>query len=215
LSLLVVFAAACGLPLTFYDNDGVRYISKATGQIGGTRFTGHKHSLGRYYSWDDKDGYKAALRARIGAKSLYSQNLEPNPNGPQTGDLMTSRDHAALVYRVTPPGLVHPLANQFRPPTSKDARLIPLFPGDAQATRERNQTKYFRVEPEPYGPVASLDVHFDYLNHRGEHKPAAELIMYASGPAMKKDGFQFKKYRPHVLDNWTDWDGTGDPPVSH
>lgn len=210
MSLLLDFAATNGLPLTFYDNDGVRYISKATGQVGGTRFRGHTNK-----TWDNKDEYIKAVKDRIGSKSLFSQNMEPNPNGPEPGDLMISRDHTALVYRVTPAGMIHPLAQKFRPPTSKDMSLIPLFPGDAQATRERNQTEYFRIQPDPYGPIVSPDVHFDYLNHRGSHKPEAELILYASGPAMKKDGFQFKKYRRHVLDNWADWDGKGEPPASH
>jgi len=210
MSLLLDFAADNELPVTFYDNAGVRYISKATGQVGGTRLTGHRN-----LTWKNKTEYTKAVKDRIGSKSLFTQNMEPNPNGPEPGDLMISRDHTALVYRVTPAGMVHPLASKFRPSTSKDVSLIPLFPGDVQATHERSQTQYFRTEPEPYGPIVSQDLHFDYLNHRGSHKPEAELIMYASGPAMKKDGFQFKKYRRHVLDNWNDWDGKGDPPASH
>jgi hypothetical protein len=48
--------------------------------------------------------------------------------------------HAALVFRVLPPGKGHPLANQLGVAPSG----IPLFPVPAQAAKELNQTKYFR-----------------------------------------------------------------------
>jgi hypothetical protein len=160
------------------------------------------------YSWKNKDDYTKAVQHRVGAKSLFHQNMEPNPRGPEPGDVMIKEDHAALVFRVWPSGVPHLLANQWG-----ISGGIPSFPGPAQAARELNQTRYFRDQP--VAPIQSIWPHIDYLNHRGEGKPKkekAELMFFADVQDMRRDGFQFRKYRKLVRDNWEGWDGTGDPP---
>ena len=79
------------------------------------------------------------------------------------------------------------------------------------AAKQLTQTEYFRADHSSIKPT----VHFDYLNHRGEGTPikqAAELIYFADAPQMQMDGFQFRRYKAAVMDNWTDWNGQGDPP---
>ena len=75
------FAAEEGLPVTFWDNDEVRYPSK------GTRQTPTSSRVLRTKSWDDKGEYLDAVRARIGAKSLVEHNTVVNPRGPEPCDL--------------------------------------------------------------------------------------------------------------------------------
>jgi hypothetical protein len=99
-----------------------------------------------------------------------------------------------------PPGLPHPRWSE--------KATIPLFPGPEQARLQLHQTEYFREDPSKTTP----SIHVDYLNHRGEGKQAAELIYYADASRMRQDGFEFRMYRPEVMDNWTDWNGEGDPP---
>ena len=145
-----------------------------------------------------------AVRKRIGSSNLLPQNMEPNPIGPQPGDLMINPDHTALVFRVWPPGAPHPLAYQDR---------IPLFPGREEAAKQLNQTKYFRDDP--FGPVQSQGQHIDYLNHRGVGTPKkekAELILFADVGEVRKE-FQFRRYLKRVLCNWERWDGRGDAPL--
>ena len=198
MTLLIEFAAANGLPLTFYDNAGVRYISKGERQS--------PRNILTTYGWKDKASYLHAVKYRIGAKSLLKQNMEPNVRGPQPGDLMIKEDHAALVFRVWPARMPHPLA-----PQCDKKGGIPLFPADAeQAKTELNQTKYFRDSP--FGPVPSPWPHIDYLNHRGYGKEKAEIMYFADVQAMRNDKFEFRRYRKLVRDNWDRWDGSGDPP---
>src|SRR4029078_8053937 len=180
LSLLIEFAAIHGLPVTFYDNAGMRYISK------GGRQSPSGGLLGK--TWKDKESYMKGVLSRIGAKSLFNQNMEPNPRGPEPGDLMIKEDHAALVFRVLPTVTPHPYATKYGVPGG-----IPLFPGPAKAALELNQTRYFRDVP-----VASYPwPHFDYLTHRGDGKPKkqkAELIFFADVQDMLREGFQFRRY---------------------
>jgi len=56
------------------------------------------------------------------------------------------------------------------------------------------------------------ETHFDYLNHRGFGKEAAEMIYYTRVSEMRAQGFEFRRYKPGVIDNWMDWNGSGDPP---
>jgi hypothetical protein len=200
LVLLIEFAADRGLPVTFWDNDQVRYPSK------GTRQTPSSQRLLSTRSWKNKGEYIEAVTHRIGAKSLVNENTEKNPRGPQPGDLMVKVDHAALVIQVYPPGITHPRARDKR---------IPVFPGHDQARLQLNQTEYFRQEipgPEVYHPnEIDCETHFDYLNHRGFGKERAELIYYTRVSEMRSQGFEFRMYKSGVLDNWLDWDGLGDP----
>jgi len=197
LTLLVEFAVSKGLPVTLRSDDGTRFISKATRQTPTAYLSVH-----RTYSWSSKDEYLAAVINRLNAKSVFSQNTEVNPRGPEPGDLMCKPDHTALVFKVYPPGLDHPRASD----TS-----IPIFPGPLMAAKQLTQTEYFRADHSSIKPT----VQFDYLNHRGEGTPvkqAAELIYFADAPQMQMDGFQFRRYKAAVMDNWTDWNGQGDPP---
>lgn len=57
-----------------------------------------------------------------------------------------------------------------------------------------------------------IENHFDDLNHRGFGKEAAEMIYYTRVSEMRMQGFEFRLYKPGVLDSWVDWDGYGDPP---
>jgi hypothetical protein len=191
--LLIEFAALHTLPLTFWDNNQVRYISKAKRQ------TPKDSRLLRSYSWKSTAEYIRAVRNRVGASALLRQNTVPNSRGPQPGDLMASGDHTALIYAVYPPTVEHPRAAD---------RRIPIFPGRVQAAKETFQTEYFRSGETEAVPV----VHFDYLNHRGEGKEAAELMYFASADAMRREGFQYRMYKPGVTDNWREWNGDADPP---
>ena len=77
-------------------------------------------------------------------------------------------------------------------------------------------TEYFRGTVNDDGVTTyrrpDKDIHFDYLNSRGEDKRNAEVIYYANAAQLADDGFEFRKYAPKVLDNWLDWDGEGRPP---
>lgn len=197
LTLLIEFAAAKGLAVTLRNDDGTRFISKATRQTP-TAYLSHH----RTYSWSNKDEFIHAVVKRLDAKSVFKHNTEVNPNGPAPGDLMSSADHTALVFKVYPPGQEHARASDPR---------IPIFPGPQVAAMQLTQTEYFRADHSDMKPT----VHFDYLNHRGQGTPtkqAAELIYFADAPQMQKEGFQFRRYSSAVLDNWVDWDGVGDPP---
>jgi hypothetical protein len=192
LTLLIEFATAGGLPVTFWDNDQIRYCSKGTRQSPTSYLSAH-----RTLSWSNQAEFAAAVRRRIGAKSLLLQNTAANPHGPEPGDLMAATDHTALVYQVYPPGVPHPQASN---------RAIPVFPGNDKAQKELHQTEYFREV------ATTASMHLDYLNHRGWGKQKAELIYFADATTMVKDGFRFCMYKPGVLDNWVDWTGDGDPP---
>jgi hypothetical protein len=194
LTLLIDFAAERGLPVTLRNDDGVRFISKGTRQTPTNRISVHKT-----YAWKNKEEFTRAVINRLNASSVFNKNTVVNPRGPEPGDLMCKPDHTALVYKVYPPRLPHPRAND---------KSVPIFPGAAQAAFQLGQTEYFRDNPALAGP----NPHVDYLNHRGEGKEAAELIYYADAYKMKTGGFQFRMYRPEVMDNWIDWTGEGDPP---
>jgi hypothetical protein len=200
ITLLINFAALRGLPVTFWDNDHVRYVSKATRQTpsGGLRTL----------FWRNADEYLDVVRRRIGAEALVDHNMVINPRGPEPGDLMGHLEHAALVFRVYPPSVIHPRAYD---------KSVPVFPGNEVARKQLNQTEYFRTQipaKNEFGPT-EIDAgpHFDYLNHRGLGKEKAELMFFANIMEMRRQGFYFRMYKPGVIDNWLDWkDGRDDPP---
>jgi hypothetical protein len=156
------------------------------------------------------------VQKQIQTKSLWKHNTVVNRFGPQAGDLMmryttsfgvTDKHHTALVFQTFPPGAIHPRWND---------KSVPDFPGSDSAKWQLTVTEYFRGTVDEAGATTyraiDLDTHFDYLNHRGEAKPLAELIYYANARQIQDDGFEFRMYAPHVLDNWLDWDGQGTPP---
>jgi hypothetical protein len=89
-------------------------------------------------------------------------------------------------------------------------------PGDLLTSSEHTGLIYAvyppGVEDPRSGGTAPPAVHFDYLNHRGQGKDAAGLIHFASKDEMQQRGFEYRMYRPGVIDNWRDWNGDGDPP---
>jgi hypothetical protein len=191
MTLLVDFAEANALPVTFWDMASVRYISKASQQVPSPAFGG--------LTWSTKNDYLDSIRRRIGARALYDVNTVSDLAGPRPGDLMLKRDHAAIVFAVYMPGNMHPLEND---------NTIPVFPGSQIARTQHRVTRYFRNRG-----VSLPDQRFDYLNHRGEGgKQAAELIFNASAQEMRVDGFDFRIFQPGVFDNWPDWTGLGLPP---
>jgi hypothetical protein len=197
LSLLIEFAAKKGLPVTLKNDSGLRFVSKATRQSPTIYL-----SLPRTYRWSSKDEFLNAVIHRMDAKSVFYLNSDVNPRGPEPGDLMCKPDHVALVFKTYPPNFAHPRATD---------KTVPLFPGPEIAKQQLTQTEYFRERPDAPTPT----VHFDYLNHRGEgvpRKQAAELIYFADALKMQQAGFQFRKYSRDVMDNWSDWNGEGDPP---
>ncbi len=235
--LLIRFAMAMGLPVTFQDVDGWRYMSKAD------RAFGPGHRTFGSFTFDVEPArwpaaplqgwlafYKVVMKY-IQTKSLFQLNTEPSKVGPQPGDLMiryteslghADNHHTALVYEVYSPGALHPKWQD---------RTIPDFPGNYPALDVFHQTEYFRgtTKPSKYqifgsvyaddnvtdpnlGRKPDTDVHFDYLNSRADKKRNAELIYFANARQFREDGFQFFKYGKNVLDNWSDWDGKGSPP---
>ena len=53
--------------------------------------SGFKYAGDKNYTWINKAEYYLAIRNRINAKALYYYNTEPNPRGPQSGDLLSSK----------------------------------------------------------------------------------------------------------------------------
>ncbi len=82
------------------------------------------------------------------------------------------------------------------------------FPGSDRAETQISQLEYVRSGPDD--PPSSMG-YVDYLNHRGEKKPKAELIYRASVSEMKSE-YSFMMYNASVLRDWQNWDGTGAPP---
>jgi hypothetical protein len=195
--LIVDFASTNGLSLTFKDNIGRGYCSKASQEW---------HALpGHRLSWSSKEEYYNAIKRRLDARALWNWNTVRNPHGPEPGDLILKPDHACLVFAVYPPGVRHP--------KSRDS-TIPVFPGAVKAAAQFNVLEYFRDgEGQTIGPPVSA-TRFDYLNHRGQGIPVkqkAELIYYASVNDPDFKGFEFRMYNNTVLLNWTRWDGVGEP----
>lgn len=174
--LIVNFAEAEGLPLSFTDNNGVLYRSEASEPAPKLK------TFDR--SWSSKDSYYKTVTNRLDCRALFRYNTVRNPRGPAPGDLMLKDDHAALIFAVHRPGVEHPEAAD---------PSIPVFPGRDKARLQLDQTRYFRSsESDPNV------LHFDYLNHRGEGKQRAELIYYADNSVLD-GGFQFRMYGPTVL----------------
>jgi hypothetical protein len=213
--LLINFAAANGLAVTFEDNDGSRYISKAEGQI--WKF-GSSEIL-TDLTWSTPEEFTKIVQRKIGVEALWKHNTVAYQYGPQAGDLLiiyttkwwglrTDRHHAALVYLPHAAGKSHPKQND----TS-----VPDFPGPDKAEEQVHQTEYFKgtVDPDTGVTVSRQpdhDEHFDYLNSRSDAKRNAELIYFSNARQARNEGFEFRMYGPQVLDNWFDWDGQETPP---
>lgn len=209
MKILIYFAAQAGLPVTFEDNDGIHYTSRADFAIFKHRFSWALELTGggpvvKSLSWkDDKAKFYEAVKQRIGVEALWNRNTVRNYRGPQPGDLVIryggGNHHAALVYAVYPPGAPHP---------KQKYKDIPDFPGDSQAIEEFHQTEYFRGTVGTTGATAyrqpDHDFHFDYLNSRSKFKRNAEILYYANADQFLRDGFEFRAYAPGVLDLHTD-----------
>ena len=221
--LLIEFAAERGLAVTFEDNGGSRYVSKAQATI--VQF-GSMQAQVDEKQWSTPAEFTKVVHRKIGVEALWKHNTVINQHGPQPGDLMiiygiqinreaglggmTVRHHASLVYRVYPPATPHPKWND---------KNVPNFPGSGKAEKQVNVTEYFRgTVDEKTGATVNRhevdwkDTHFDFLNSRSSAKRNAELIYWANARQLREEGFQFREYGPSVLDNWSDWDGRGVPP---
>jgi hypothetical protein len=87
MSLLVDFAAENGLALTFEDNAGRRYISKASGVV--IPYThAQPHVVVASQVWSTKEEYRKWVLNRIGVEPLWKRSAEVNRSGPENGDLM-------------------------------------------------------------------------------------------------------------------------------
>jgi hypothetical protein len=231
--LLIDFAAQQGLPLTFRDVSGWRYISKAERAFGpaqAPRYTpkyaqGHPKDVIFHLKTDDreadaaafpfvtKDGFTKVVQENIQTKSLYYYNTENNPTGPDPGDLMMRYGsihhyhHTALVLSVYAPFAYHPQWKNTG---------IPDFPGPDEAEKQGHVTRYFMGTKGEDDRTAYRFPdrwwHIDYLNSRSDAKRNAELIYFANENQFRGDDFEFRMYSDTVTENWADWDGTGVPP---
>src|SRR5579885_1908555 len=216
ITLMVEFAYRKKLCVSFKDNVTGLYISKASGLI--TGFPG-RHELSDSITWNSRDEFLHVVQKRTSAKDLVLNNTRVNDAGPTAGDLMlryqNGEGHAALVFYSydvgVPPG-----------PEAQDSKTYPSFPGGDAAMAAHDQTRYFRGDVDKNDvtlsrdlrPPFDKDVHFNYLNSRGNKKRNAELIYFANARQLKEQGFDFYEYDLFVTDNWRDWDGEGLPPFS-
>ena len=182
--LLIEFAARHFLTIELQDNDGRRYNSQEDGS----------GSL-KWWNWWE---FYEAVKQRIGARSLFMKNTVPAGNTgttPRPGDLLLNATHCALVWAVYPPGVSHPRIH--------DSKLS-NFPGHEAALEDFNRQEYFKGTTLPYPSDVTAhrapdsDVHFDYLNSRGNAKRNAELIYFANARQAVEAGFSFREYAPQV-----------------
>ena len=223
ISLLIDFAASLNLCVTFTDATGGTYISKARGLIQPTTKGGWE--VDDDITWSSKEEYAKAVLKRTSAWDLAKYNSRVNQYGPTPGDLMLRAkkgwfgpiaypaSHAALVFGTYAPG-------QRADPEYKDLKGYPSFPGGDAAMKAFNQTRYFRGDVDANGmtiarepkPPFDKDVHFNFLNSRGDAKRNAELIYFANARQIRVEGFDFYEYSLLVTDNWPDFKGDGVPP---
>jgi hypothetical protein len=129
------------------------------------------------------------------------------------GPISYPASHAALVFGTYMPG-------QRAVPEYQDVKGYPDFPGGDAAMKAFNQTRYFRGDVDADGvtlarepkPPFDKDVHFNFLNSRGDAKRNAELIYFANDRQLRDEGFDFYEYSLLVTDNWPDFKGDGVPP---
>lgn len=218
ITLLIDFAAKNFLPVTFRDADGSLLCSKAVGMWRCTQGYPTKAEL---YGppFIHPVVFLGVVRKQIQVKSLWYWNTVENPSNFGPGDLMlkyqtklgviTTADHAALVFAVYKPGTPHPREGD---------KTLKSFPGRDNAKQDFNGTEYFMGTPDVDNDWATSyrkpdkNWHFDYLNSRSNKKRNAELLYFANKTFFEDDGFEFRQYAPRVLDNWDDWDGNGPPP---
>jgi hypothetical protein len=223
MSLLIDFAERLNLCLTFTDAKRGTYISKAKGLVQPTTKGGWE--LDDDITWSSKEEYVKAVLGRTSAWDLANYNCRVNQYGPTPGDLMLRAkqgwfgpfqypsSHAALVFGGYMPG-------QRADPEYQDVTGYPNFPGGDAAMKEVNRTRYFRGDVDANGvtiarepkPPFDNDVHFNFLNSRGNAKRNAELIYFANARQLRDEGFDFYEYSLLVTDNWSDFNGDGVPP---
>lgn len=212
MTLLIDFAAQNQLPVTFHDNNWNIYCSKASRQW--------MDDPSNTKTWRNKDEFMKVVYSRIGSPNLKINTFEVKDlNDIWSGDLIWKMDeakdehHTALVFNVLQAGQRHP--RQLDP-------TIPNLPSPKVAAQQTNTLEYFATERTAgplfaCSPKSLMEVHIDYLNHRGEGNPKkeqAELIYFRSAKELLAQGLQFRRYSggPNgVLDNWEYWDGEGKP----
>ena len=226
--LLIDFAAQSGLPLTFRDVSGWRYISKADRAFGPPEAPydlGHpKTQIVRFETdgrvadatavpWLSKDDFTKVVQENIQTKSLWNFNTQESPNGPDPGDLLMRfggihrYHHTALVFSVYAPFAIH---REWR------NSAIPDFPGSDDAEKQTHVTRYFMGTTDDDGKTlyrnADMWWHIDYLNSRGDAKRNAEIIYFANENQFRAEDYEFRMYSDTVTENWNDWNGFGVPP---
>ena len=224
ITLLIEFAAKHHLCVTFQDAVGGMYISKATGLI---QDTPKGPGLVEKFTWSSKDEYLKTVLKRTSAWDLFWHNSRRNEHGPVPGDMMLRAkkgwvgpisypaSHAALVFGTYAPG------QSAETKYKDDPAIYPNFPGGDAAMKQVNQTRYFRGDVDANGvtisrepkPPFDKDVHFNFLNSRGDAKRNAELIYFANARQIKDDGFDYFEYSYLVTDNWPDFKGEGVPAI--
>ena len=213
IKLIIDYAAANGLPVSFWSMFDVLYSSRALHQ-----WPEHWPPDSLPLEWKSKDTFYKAILRRIDSTSLLKKNTTPVTADVWPGDLMLKEDHTALVFEMWDPGEDHALLQRAD---------IPDFPGPETAAHDLNQLDYFRTPRlvtkgiRSVSPVEKTKAHIDYLNHRGEAFPKnapvkqkAELIYYADAQDMvTTQKLGFRRFGSHtVLNNWLGWDGSVPPP---
>lgn len=217
MKFLINFAFKHGLGVSLKNADGWIYSSRA--DRAEKYITTAVDARNNEAKWTSRDEFYAAVKRHINVRDLWRLNTKKNPDGPQPGDLLiiykktgifASRHHAGIVCAAFAAGQSHPRAND----TS-----IPDFPGGDTAMAEKNVTEYFRgttvANAEGNRTASRLpdkDVHFDYLNSRGDAKRNAELILFANAKDFEGYGFEFRVYDGTVFDG-TPYDDLRDRPA--
>ncbi|MEZ5425759.1 MAG: hypothetical protein R2747_05805 [Pyrinomonadaceae bacterium] len=219
--LMVEFAASQGLPLTFTDNQGIRYSSKDSGQYPKSGFSVHYDSVDV-----PTGGVSVGPRGEVGWE--YSRVQIPNidytfgseyswKNKDEYYTAVKNRINSGVLYEKNTVVNNHgPQSGDLLLSDSHAGLVIDSYPpgvghpkaGDTTikswvdqetALREINVLEYFRDNHGVINEENRLKVHFDYLNHRGSKKPKAEIIYFRRAEDARNDGFEFRQYNSSVL----------------
>jgi len=205
MKFLINFAFMNGLGVSLRNQDGWVYSSRS--DMAAPYSMNAVDSRNNSATWSNRDEFYAAVKRHINVRDLWQLNTTKNPFGPSPGDLLiiykktgifASRHHAGIVCATFAAGKPHPRA--------KDTS-IPDYPGGDKAMDQKNVTEYFRGTTADHDEGSELssrlpdeNVHFDYLNSRGDAKRNAELILFANAKDFQGYGFEFRIYSDTVFD---------------
>ena len=216
MKFLIHFAASHGLGVSLKNADGWEYSSRSD-RASRSHMNAYDPANNEA-KWTNRDEFYAAVKRHINVRDLWHHNTTKNLLGPRPGDLLivykktgiwASRHHAGIVCSAYSPGYPHPKTHD---------GTVPDYPGGDVAMSQKNVTEYFRGTTVNHGEgnrTASrqpdADVHFDYLNSRGDDKRNAEMILFANATDFQGYGFEFRIYSDHVFDGRA-YDNTRDTP---